>query len=178
MMTVTRWGPCWCLQWWKCMLPCITELTCITRDVAVGECDLGGTVLRYRGPFWFVAGLLDCSRKLAGNSRSGAGLLITLPFPYPHSCLCHCTSSFPEQPGWIILISEQVFPKLITISAICVCFHFEISSTFQFGLFCSWLYYGFFLYLLFFFFTPFPKPNLNVEDWEWNLSDSCQKNLL
>ena len=126
MMTVTRWGPCWCLQWWKCMLPCITELTCITRDVEAGECDLEGTVLRYRGPFWFVAGLLDCSRKLAGNSRRGTELLITLPFPYPHSCLCHCTSSFPEQPGWIILISEQVFPKLITISAICVCFHWGI----------------------------------------------------
>ena len=105
------------------MLPCITELTCITRDVEAGECDLEGTVLRYRGPFWFVAGLLDCSRKLAGNSRRGTELLITLPFPYPHSCLCHCTSSFPEQPGWIILISEQVFPKLITISAICVCPH-------------------------------------------------------
>ena len=159
MMTVTRWGPCWCLQCRKCMLPCITEFTCITRDVEAGECDLGGTVLRYRGPFWFVAALLDCSRKLAGNSRRWAGLLITLPFPYPHSCLCHCTSSFPEQPGWIILISKQVFPKLITISAICVCFQFEISSTFQFGLFCSWLYYGFFLCLLFFFSAPFPKPN-------------------
>ena len=114
---------------------------------------LGGHSVEMQGAFLVCCWVVRlCFRKLAGNSRRWAGLLITLPFPYAHSCLCHCTSSFPEQPGWIIFISEQVFPKLITISAICVCFQFEIFSTFQFGLFCSWLYYGFFLYLHFFFF--------------------------
>lgn len=97
--------------------------------------------------------------------RRWAILLISPLFPYPHPC--PCASSFPAQPGWIILINEQVLPKLIIISAIVSVSSLTFLRHSDVICFVVVLDYGFFLCLSFFGEWgggQFPKPNLSVKD--------------
>lgn len=136
MMTVTRWGPCWCLPWWKCMLSLHCWIHLYNSGHRARRVWLGGHRVEVQKALLVcVSDYSIAPEKLRIIPRRWAELLINPLFSYPYPCPCPCFSSFLTQPGWILLIYGQVLPKLIIISAVCVCFWFEISQTFWFGLF-------------------------------------------
>lgn len=87
--------------------------------------DIGQGNLKCRGPCWFVCPILNCSRKLEDKTVSWTlgKPSIFLPIS-PSLSPCFLFSST----AWMDYLNTWTrAPKLITFSAICVCFQFEIS---------------------------------------------------